>query len=205
MATRKVPVHKKVLIVLLVTFVIINIIFGSIIFYQEVIYEEELKDALLTVDEVYFLLEESTDGKIHLSVIAFISNEGEMDCQARIRAFAIDADSNLAMDDAVENVGKVPAGKTVEASLEMELDYNGSFRIELMVFKDDMITVKGYGTVNLAYHGFGGSDYYNTETDPTEEGEEKASAPFPAVGTVAVISVLAALIIGYRKRRRWSS
>ena len=205
MATKKVPFHKKVLIVLLVTFVIINIIFGSILFYQEVIYEEELKDAVLTVDEVYFLLEESTDGKILLSVIAFISNEGEKDCQARIRAFAIDADSNLAMDDAEENVGKVPAGKTVETSLEMELDYNGSFRIELMVFKDDMITVKGYGTVNLAYQGFGGSDYYNTETDPTMEGVEKSSTPFPAVGTVAVISVLAALFIGYRKRRRWSS
>ena len=201
----KMAPHRIVLIVLVAFFLLMVALLGGLLFYKEVIYKEEKTDAILVVEEVYFVLAQSNTESYRISVKVFISNDGEKDCDAKVRGFIIDKDSNLAMDDTEAAAGRIPAGKTVETSLEMEVLYNGSFRVELLVFKDGLITVKGSGNINLAQFGTGGKDYSNTVTDPTEEDEKGSALPFPGIGVAIVTSTIVALTYGYlNRRRRWS-
>lgn len=198
----KMSPFRIVLIVLVAFFLLMVALLGALLFYKEVIYKEERTDAILVVEEVYFVLADSDPEIYRISVKVFISNDGETDCDAKVRGFIIDRDSNLAMDDAEKVIGRIPAGKTVESSLDMEVLYNGSFRVELLVFKDGLITVKGFGNINLATYGTGGKDYDNTETDPTIAEDKESVMPFPGTGVIVLAATVTALALGYLNRRR---
>lgn len=193
---------KGVVIVVIVFFLMVNIIFGSLLAYDNFIHEEPKRKAALEVEDVYFVFRESTDGLFHVEVGAFITNTGDEECGMRIRAFAIDADSNIANDDSETVEVKVSARTTIEADLEFELEYNGTFRVELMIFKDGMITAKGTGTINLADRGSGGRDYRTTMGDEETEKEDASALPFPALALLVPAVVLFAFMI---RRRRWSA
>jgi hypothetical protein len=200
------PTYRIVLFVIFASLLLLATLLGTVIVYQEFIYKEERTDAILEVEEVYFVLMASSPNEYRISVKMFVTNVGETDCDGKVRAFIIDRESNIAMDDAESDVGTIPAGKTIETSLEMEVLYNGSFRVELLVFKDGLITVKGSGVVNLAYKGSGGADYQNSETDDTERAKEKDGAiPFIGVPTIILAAFLIAILMVSIKRRRWSS
>jgi hypothetical protein len=202
----KTPTYRIVFFVIFASSVLLATLLGTVILYQKFIYKEERTDAILEVEEVYFVLIDSSPNEYRISVKMFVTNVGETDCKAKVRAFIIDRESNIAMDDSESDVGTIPAGRTIETSLEMDVLYNGSFRVELLVFKDGLITVKGSGVVNLAYKGTGGSDYQNTDTDDTERAEEKGGAiPFIGVPTIILSAFLIAILMVAIKRRRWSS
>ncbi|MGA1819983.1 MAG: hypothetical protein ACMUHU_03130 [Thermoplasmatota archaeon] len=203
MSKREVPVHVKVMIVAVCALGSICLIFGGVLVYENLIYEEPRTDAILEVEEVYFRYEGYESGEYRISVKAFISNVGDRDCDVRIRAFAVDDMSNLAMDDAETDLGVVKADTTAEASFEISVIYDGLFTVELIVFKDELITVKGSGKVSLSEQQMGGKDYRNTVTDDTETAEEKASLPFPTAGAITITVLAAALIMGGYARRRW--
>lgn len=182
---------------------LICLIFGGVLVYDNLIYEEPKTDAILEVEEVYFVYEGYESGEYHISVKAFISNVGDKDCNVRIRAFAVDDMSNLAMDDAETQVGLIKADTTVETSFDISVIYDGLFTVELMVFKDDLITVKGSGKVSLSDQQMGGKDYRNTVTDDTGPEKGGGDLPFPTVGVITVTVLAAAVIMGGYGRRRW--
>lgn len=199
---RKFNVRLTILIVIISTLAMISLIFGGILIYRNLIYKEPEKDAVLEVEEVYFNYDGYSSGEYQISVKAFISNVGDKDCDMRIRAFAVDERSNLAMDDAETVSEIVRADTTVETSFEMSVLYNGTFTVELMIFKDDLITVKGYGKVSLSDRRIGGKDYLDTVTDEPEENKEEGDLPFPGIGAVIVCALVAVMIaVGYGKRR----
>ncbi|MBN1539144.1 MAG: hypothetical protein JW939_03295 [Candidatus Thermoplasmatota archaeon] len=201
---RKFNVRLTVLIVIISALAMISLIFGGILIYENLIYEEPKEKALLQVEEVYFDYEGYSLGEYHITVNAFISNVGDEDCDMRIRAFAVDERSNLAMDDAETVSEVVSADTTVETSFEMSVLYNGTFTVELMIFKDDLITVKGYGKVSLSDRKIGGKDYLDTVTDEPSEDKEGGDLPFPAIGAVITCILLAALASAVFKKRRCS-
>ncbi|MGA1821549.1 MAG: hypothetical protein ACMUIG_03375 [Thermoplasmatota archaeon] len=189
---------KKILIIAVTTLVLINIIFAGILTLDALTRDRGKKEAVLSVDEVYFVQDDIQGNEITLTVNTFITNDGEKSCQGRIRAFAIDVDTNLAIDETEKNIGEIPPEKTVEVSISISLETDGKYRVELMIFKDDMISVKGRGTVNVEDKGTGGQDYRTTTYDDVDEDEEK-SVPYPAFGLVA--AAIAVVVIIYRRRR----
>ena len=162
---------------------------------------DEPVGSILVVEEVYFVSEETSAGSMDLYVHVFVTNDGDESCQSEIRAFAVDVETNLAMDETGHTVGTIDDQTTSESMLMMTLPSDGRYRVELLIFKGGKITVKGTGTVNLYEAGSGGKDYRTDQVDPAaDKAEEKEGAmPFPQIGAVALAVIAVALIA----RRRW--
>jgi hypothetical protein len=145
--------------------------------------------AELEIDEVYFVARDLGAGDYELEVFAFVSNEGEKDADVSIRAFAIDVNSNLALDQDSVDIGKVKGESTSEASLTMVLSADRTYRIELLLFKDGKVTIKGEGAVNLASAGSGGSDYKTKQKDSA--GERPDEPPiYWAIRLIGIIVII---------------
>lgn len=157
------------------------------------------KDAMLTVEETYFEKDQRVGEQIELNVFVMVTNDGDRDCDSHIRAFIIDRDTNIAMDDTTTEEVNIRGRSTHEASFELLVPEDASYRVEILVFKDDMITVKGVGHVDLAVGGTGGQDYRTTMEDEEVEGE-KLSTPF--LGPAAITAVLCVSVLLFRRLRR---
>lgn len=162
---------------------------------------DEPVGSILVVEEVYFVSEETSSESMDLYVHVFVTNDGDEPCNSEIRAFAVDVETNLAMDEASLTVGRIDDQTTSESTLGMTLPSDGRYRVELLIFKDGKITVKGTGTVNLFEAGSGGKDYRTDQEDPSaKNAEDKEGAmPFPQIGAVALAVIAVALIA----KRRW--
>jgi len=194
------PTRRIVAIVIVISMLLVAGFLGLALAYKEFFAKETVEDAYLIVEEVYFVLETSEPGGYRLKVSVFITNAGEKDCYTKLRGFGIDKGSNLAMDDTEVGIGLIEAGTTGEYTGHLEFSYNGTFRVELIIFKDGLISVKGLGFVNLADQGTGGQDYKNTDWDgPVEEKTEPA---MPFIGIAPIIAIAAIAALGYTAFRR---
>lgn len=162
---------------------------------------DEPVGSILVVEEVYFVSEETSSGSMDLYVHVFVTNDGDEPCKSEIRAFAVDVETNLAMDETGHTVGTIDDQATSESMLLLTLPSDGRYRVELLIFKDGKITVKGTGTVNLYQAGSGGKDYRTDLEDPAASApkENVADMPFPQIGAMAIVVLAVALIA----RRRW--
>ncbi|MCK5772343.1 MAG: hypothetical protein KAH57_01010 [Thermoplasmata archaeon] len=165
------------------------------------ILSDEPVGSILVVEEVYFVSEETTSGSMDLYIHVFVTNDGDEHCQSEIRAFAVDVETNLAMDETGHTVGTIDEQTTSESMLLMTLPSDGRYRVELLIFKDGKITVKGTGTVNLYLAGSGGKDYRTDQEDPAAGASKESAAdvPFPHIGAVAIAVIAVALVV----KRRW--
>ncbi len=133
-----------------------TIILGYILFHEE---EEPTSD--VRVEEVYFVQTHQDELETKMNIIVFVTNDGEAELSdIKIRAFAVETDSNLARDEAVKIITSVEGDSTVEGTLTITLPNNDSYRVELLVFKEGKLTIRGSGTVNLV--GVGGATPYKT-------------------------------------------
>jgi len=190
-------ITKKILLICIIAMFLPIMLMGYYLLFPE---EEVPLGAVLEVEEVYFVVKDQNGDQFTLETFAFITNEGDDDCEVRIRAFAIDVQTNLAMDQASVSIGKVAAQKTEEASVDMDLPKDGKYRVELLIFKDEKVTVKGSGTVNLQEAGTGGKDYHsNVEDAYPPDSKKEGSAP--TIFNVIGVSVVVALVTIYVKRR----
>lgn len=168
---------------------------------DEYLIEEEPSPAILDVEEVYFVENGRHLGKTKLDVFVFITNDGDKDCTSHIRAFAVDKDTNIAMDDTFTAEREIKGQTSDESSLSLEVPSDGKYRVELLVFKDDKITVKGLGYVDLKVGGTAGSDYRTTDGDPQIDKEDEEDA-VPFVGFSLIIPVIIGIGFLYRRWRR---
>lgn len=183
-----------ILIMLLITGIfIINILSPE---------EDVLTEASLRVDEVYFVTKELEGEDYKLETFAFITNNGEKDCEVNIRAFAVDVNTNLAMDEDSTTVGTIEGQKTEEASLTVEVPKDGKYRVELLVFKDGKVTVKGSGVVNLQLAGTGGQDYRTSDSEEPPEMKKETDSDSPTIFNFIGIILIVGVYIIYVKRRR---
>jgi len=164
--------------------------------------EDKTKDSDLKVEDVYFLMEGSNTERSQIEIIVFISNIGDKDVsKLEIRAFTVETGSNLAMDDSSATINDVIQQTTVEGNLIVDVPNNDTYRMELLIFKDEKLEIRGSGTIDLT--GVGASyDYrnypsYDTVDDdamgigPTGNGE--AASLF---GGVCVMLIIVGVVVG---------
>lgn len=193
---KKMTSTKVILLGFILIMLILTSTFGYFLLFPE---EEGNVGAVLKVDEVYFVTKELQGEKYTLETFVFITNNGDADCQVEIRAFAINVDTNLAMDEASEDVGSVEAQKTKETSFTVDVPKDGKYRVELLIFKNDKVTVKGSGTVNLNQAGIGGEDYQTVESE--ESAKDKKNEMAPTILNFLGVSLAVTIYVVYRRRR----
>jgi len=144
--------------------------------------------AELSVDEVYFVARDLGGNESSLEVFMFITNEGGKPAGVTIRAFAIDVTSNLAHGQDSADIGTVKSDSTSEASMDIVLTNDRKYRIEVLLFKDGKVTIKGEAVVNLEAGGYGGSDYSTTMGD--DDGDTPPEPPVYNQTRVVGLSVI---------------
>ncbi len=147
-----------------VVLLILTIVLG----YYVVNIEEE--DTDLSVEEVYFASEELGGVDTDLKIIVFLTNNGKTDItNVKVRAFIIESDSNLARDEDSVLLGRIRGKTTLEGELHISVPNNDSYRIELLVFEDSKLSIRGSGSIDLKGVGVV-TDYMNLDTTNDESG-----------------------------------
>ena len=153
----------------------------------------------IEVEEVYFVMTDQTQLYTNMDILVFITNDGKIDLSdVTVRAFAVETDSNLARDEAVKILGELKGQTTIEGKLTIELPNNDTYRVELLVFKDGKLTIRGSGTVNLK--GVGQASPYKTDKDddkisPCDSGGDGSGFADGSGFSAICIVLLAVLII----------
>ncbi len=172
------------------------LIFSGMLVNHYVMPEEEVP-ARLIVEDAYFVKKSEQDGNTSIDVFLFVTNKGNIDCKSYVRAFSIDKDTNLAMDDAQTGTVTVNGMETVEISLEIIVPSSEEYRMEFLIFKGDRIDVKGKGSIDLTEEGTAGEDY-----DTTFESEPDLGGATPVAPVLAIVAtVLIALVASWRWKR----
>ena len=193
----KMNATRAVILVIMILLLLFSGLFGWILMDEYVIPEKKIK-ARLDVEEVYFVENYVSQGKTRLEVFVFITNDGDTDCDSFIRAFAIDKDTNIAMDDTTTSIVEIKGQTSHESQLGLNIPSDGRYRVELLIFKNGKITVKGQGFVDLNVGGSGGSDYRTSVSDPESIDDNEKDVPFIGPGLMVIAILGAALVF-----RRW--
>jgi hypothetical protein len=154
-------------------------------------------DAKLEVEEAYFKSEESLFEDTELQIFVLVTNIGDKDCDTHVRAYVVNKETNIAMDDSTTEEVKIEGQSTHESSFNVMVPSNGRYRVEFLVYKNDMITVKGEGHVDLKAGGSEGRDYWTSEDDETES-KASLSTPFLGPSAIFLVVIVFALVV-----RRW--
>jgi len=124
------------------------------------------KGAYIEVEEVFFLMTDQDNDTTTMNIDVFITNHGDEDLSdVTVRAFAVEEDSNLARDEASVELGALGGQMTIEGNLTITLPNDESYRVELLVFKEGKLAIRGSGNVNLRtsveyINWLGNVDYY---------------------------------------------
>lgn len=179
-----------------------------------VIWPEETVSTDLEVDEVYFSTKELGGTDTDLEILVFITNEGDDDVsKVEIRAFAVETDSNIARDEARAELSGLKAKTSKEGKLYITVPNNDTYRIELLIFEEGKLSIRGSGTVDLT--GVGSASDYRTESGIEDDGaygmldEGGVGAPASAsilicmfMGVVAVgVGILIAVVVAASKKK----
>ncbi len=172
-----------------------------------VVWPEKTVSTDLEVDEVYFSTKELGGTDTDLEILVFITNEGDDDVsKVEIRAFAVETDSNIARDEARAELSGLKAKTSKEGKLYITIPNNDTYRIEILIFEEGKLSIRGSGTVDLT--GVGSASDYRTEGgsgdddayDTLGESTEDASAAgvficlfMGAIGIVVLIVIVVAV------------
>lgn len=179
-----------------VLLLIVTIVLGYLAFKGE-----EKKESDLRVEDVQFIMRGADSERSRIEIAVFISNIGNEDVnKLKIRAFTVETGSNLAMDDSSTTLTDVKQQTTVEGKLMVEIPNNDSYRMEMLIFKDDRLVIRGSGTIDLADVG-APNDYrnYPTVDDDDEAGDDLLSsepAAFSLLGAACVFFLIVCVIVG---------
>jgi hypothetical protein len=159
-----------------IVFVIIVILIFSILLYFVKNIEEDDQDLL--VDEVIIGSVNMDDLESDLKISVHMTNKGKSEVEdVKLRAFVIERDSNLARDEASLDMDSIPGKTTEEGELFISVPNNDSYRIELLVFEDSKLTLRGSGTIDLT--GVGVASEYRAETgSDTNVIDDLTGSPF---------------------------
>ncbi len=176
-----------------------------------VIWPEETVSTDLEVDEVYFSTKELGGTDTDLEILVFITNEGDDDVsKVEIRAFAVETDSNIARDEARAELSGLKAKTSKEGKLYITVPNNDTYRIELLIFEEGKLSIRGSGTVDLT--GVGSASDYRTDSgvdddagyggiEMSEDGAASAPILICLFMGVVVIGILVVVVVAMSKKR----
>ena len=162
--------------------------------------EESTPPSKLKVEEVYFVMTDQDQEHTDMDILVFITNDGKTSLsEVTARAFAVETDSNLARDEAIKEMGTVKSQTTVEGTLKIELPNNETYRVELLIFKEGKLAIRGSGTVNLKGVGKA-NDYKTTEGDVARSGDDEGTGlaeddASSMCGIFVAVIIIVALIV----------
>ena len=106
----------------------------------------------LSVDAMYLVKNGESDDKINVSATLYLTNVGAKSGDIKIVTYIMERWKGIAIDKKEINVGKLEKDKTSEVELNMQIG-NGSYDIEVLVFEDDLLKIKGQGgiTTTMVY------------------------------------------------------
>jgi len=174
--------------------------------------DEDDKEARVIVEEVYFKMVRNEGASSDIQIVIFVSNIGDADIDTlKIRAFAIETRSNLAKDDETTSISNIPKMTSGEGNLTVTLPNRDLYRVEILVFKDDRLDIRGSGTIDLTSYEM--ATDYRTESpsaaNDVEDGDglirggsESASSLLCMVllFTIGGAALLMVIIIAVRRK-----
>jgi len=180
---------------------IVVLLIGSILLGYFVFREEKNKESDLRVDDVYFKMEGANSQRSQIKIVVFISNIGNEDVgKLQIRAFTVETGNNLAMDDSSATINDVKQQTTVEGNLFVDVPNNDSYRMELLIFKDDKLEIRGSGTIDLtdvgASYDYRNYPSYSDDDDAMNSAPAMSEAPFSLLGGVCLFLLIGGVIVG---------
>jgi hypothetical protein len=131
----------------------------------------------LYVEQTYFEAPRRTGDRIPIEVVSIITNEGKaMAENVRVEVLAIETDSNLARGNGTSIMFDLGAKKSQEIRSTVMVPRNATFRLEILIFRAEKLTIWGSGIVDLT--GLGKASLYKTDAnlDDPKEKEEKDGA-----------------------------
>ncbi|MGA1819982.1 MAG: hypothetical protein ACMUHU_03125 [Thermoplasmatota archaeon] len=179
---------------------IVALLIGSILLGYFAFREDKEKASDLRVDDVYFKMEGANSQRSQIKIVVFISNIGNEDVgKLHIRAFTVETGSNLAMDDSTTTINDVKQQTTVEGNLLVDIPNNDSYRMELLIFKDDKLEIRGSGTIDLTDVG-ASYDYRDYPLYDNDYGDGASmadeAAAFSWFGGACLFLMIVGVIIG---------
>jgi len=179
--------------VLLLVALIVTIVLAVLI-----LDEEDEKDTHIEVEEVYFVVEAQSGARTRIKIILFVSNTGEDDISSlSVRAFPVETDSNLAQGDASVEVRDVKGKTTAEGNLTIEVPNRDYYRVEILVFRDGKLDLRGSGTIDLTDVGIA-TDYrtYPDDAGGAEYAPLTSAKDASGLSILCMMAFIAAGIVG---------
>ncbi len=130
----------------------------------------------LRVEQTYFEASRRTGERIPIEVVSIITNEGKAMAQnVRVEVLAIETDSNLARGNGTSIMFDLGAKKSQEIRSTVMVPRNATFRLEILIFRAEKLTIWGSGIIDLT--GLGKASLYKTDAnlDDPKADEEKDS------------------------------
>lgn len=130
--------------------VVIICIFVSAVF----MYALRKKENSLSVDAMYLLKNDEEEDEINISGIIYLTNIRAESGNVKIIAYLTEEWSEIALYKKEIIVGNLPKDKTTEVEFEISIE-NGSYGLQILVFEDDLLRIKGGGWINVYRHSKG--------------------------------------------------
>jgi hypothetical protein len=156
---------------IIVSAIVVIIVVASVL--SSALAKEPEEQAILYIDEVFFLFSGSNSAseEVTIDVTTFITNTGTADAKdVQIIAFAIDDDSNLALDKTTFTVGDIPKDNTKATEFSITMPNNDSYNIRLIILESGRLAIKGTGTVHLDREYGGHGTRFSTDYDEEKSG-----------------------------------
>lgn len=123
----------------------------------------------LRIDGEYLLKESETNSSINASCMIYLTNLWRESGDIKIVYYVMDS-KGLAEFKGETEVGKIKKNATQEVKLPLVLKRNDS-RIDILIFEDDLLTMKGHLYINV-YYRFYDTSYKKGEWRITVESSD---------------------------------
>ena len=141
-------------------FIIIALI-SLVIISSAFLYPYGKKKSNLSVDAMYILKNSESEGKVNISAIIYLTNTGGKSDDIKIVAYLLEKWKGIAVEKKEISIGEVKGGVTKEISTYMQIG-NGSYQLEVLVFENELLKIKGGGWIETKYYESDGIYYTDT-------------------------------------------
>ena len=125
----------------------IFIVLASIFYFQK---SEAEKENKLSVDAMYLLKRNETKEYVNATAIIYLTNLHAESGEIKIIVYLMERWKGIAVDKKELEIGKLQKDRTEEIQIDVQMK-NRSYNLEILVFENDLLKIKGRGeiTVNL--------------------------------------------------------
>ena len=133
----------------------IFIVLVSIFYFQK---SEAEKENKLSVDAMYLLKRNETKEYVNATAIIYLTNLHAESGEIKIIVYLMERWKGVAIDKRELEIGKLQKDKTEEIQIDVQME-NKSYDLEILVFENDLLKIKGNGGVTVYLYNAGKGGY----------------------------------------------